>query len=193
VQKQTKKATRQLIELRTRYNFNFLLSFIGLSFKTTREDLKQNTKALIAFFTDKEIFHPVHYLFSSPLRLDIKLADRVGISRKKGFYAESNFKQFRKMGNFAYPKDESTIQILEHYEQAINDIPTFNERKEFYYKTQEKGIDPFQNPLRKRVFLWAELFIMDRLLNDIPYDDILEIIEETNHSFPEESNTLQYT
>ena len=99
-----KKATEKLIHFRERYNFNFLLSFIGLSHKTTKEDLQQNTKALIQYFTNREILHPIHYLFSSPLRLDIKLTDQLKITREKGFYPKNNFKKFRKQGNFAYPK-----------------------------------------------------------------------------------------
>ena len=188
-----KKATEQLIHLREHHNFNFLLSFIGLSHKTTKEDLQQNTKALMEYFTKKEILHPVHYIFSSPLRLDIKLADTFGTPREKGLYPQSNFKRFRKQGNFAYPQDERVIQILEQYNEIIKNIPSFKERKEFYYQSQKEGRDPFQNPLRKRVFLWAELFIMDRILEDIPYDDILETIEEVNHSSAEVSNTLEYT
>lgn len=188
-QKTNIDAAEYLVYLQKTYpNFEYLLSFIGLTHNTRLHHLKENLQLLNQIFVEKQSVYPVHYFFNQPLRLGVKMAKKFNIPRKRGYYLKNNFGQLREQGNFAYPKDETTIRVLEHYYSVLPELPDFIMRKRLGEALQERGIDFFDimsskigqsKTMVEHFFFWAELKVMQCLLNGISYHDVLHICNKT--------------
>lgn len=172
------EATKTLLQLRKNYsNFRFQLSFIGITPKTTREDLQHNLEIIKDIFTQQNILYPVHLFFQQPLRLGVELAKKYHVNRKKGHYAYNNFNSPTEKGNCGYPENKETAELLQTYYGLLKKIPSFYDRK--------KIIDSLPEEARTRtiataVYCWGELFILQRLLDNLSADDV---IASTNHIY----------
>ncbi len=188
-QKTNIEAAQYLVHLQKNYpNFEYLLSFIGLTHNTRLHHLKENLQLLNQIFVEQQSVYPVHYFFNQPLRLGVKLATKFNIPRKRGYYLRNNYGKLREHGNFAYPRDETTITLLEHYYTVLPELPEFIMRKRLGEALQERGIDLFEimsnkigqsKTIVEHFFFWAELKIMQCLLNGISYYDVIHLCNKT--------------
>lgn len=188
-QKTNIDAAQYLVYLQKNYpNFEYLLSFIGLTHNTRLHHLKENLQLLNQIFVEQQSVYPVHYLFNQPLRLGVKMAAKFNIPRKRGYYLRNNYGKLREPGNFAYPRDETTIALLEHYYAILPELPEFIMRKRLGEALQERGIDLFEimsnkigqsKTMVEHFFYWTELKIMQCLLNGILYHDVIYLCNRT--------------
>lgn len=174
-----REATKTLLQLRkNNSNFRFQLSFIGITPKTTREDLQHNLDIIKDIFTQQNILYPMHLFFQQPLRLGVKFAKKYHVDRKKGYYAYNNFNKPTEKGNCGYPGDKETAELLQTYYTFLKKIPSFEERKRVINSFPEE-IQTSKN-ITKTIYCWAELFMLQRLLDNLSTDDV---IASTNHIY----------
>ena len=188
-QKINVEAMKFLISLKKNYkNFDYLLSFIGLTHNAKINHIRENITIMEQLFVENRSLYPVHYFLQQPLRLGVKMSKKLQISRPKGYYLEDNFGKPKNKGNLAYPKDEQTLQFLEQYYSYLPNIPEFIMRKRLFDELTSRGVDIIEHasqilqvdpPLIERYFLWAELFIAKHLLDKRDVVTVLSICERT--------------
>ncbi len=184
------EAMRFLIYLQKSYsNFNYLLSFIGLTQSTTLLHISENLQIMEELFVSERSLYPVHYFLNQPLRLGVKMSRKFNIARQLGYYLPDNTGQVQKEGNLAYPRDQRTKQFLETYYSLLPLIPDYVLRKRLFQELVLRGVDILEHSamvlgvdkiLIEKYFLWAELYCAKSLIENIKnIDQIISICERT--------------
>ena len=178
-----------LVYLQKSYkNFNYLLSFIGLTHNTQLKHIKENISVMQDIFISTKSLYPVHYFLQQPLRLGVKMAKKFSIKRQIGYYLEDNYGKVNALGNLAYPKYQETQQFLQRYYAILPNVPEFTMRKKLYEELLIREIDiiyqasqilQIEKDIIEHYFIWAELSIANNLLENKDTDLIVSIAERT--------------
>lgn len=164
--KQNIQSLIQLNNLKKFRNFNFKLSFIGLTPNTKIKHLKENIQVFKKIIEHYDYSYPYHFLFHNPIRFGKKGAEKYGKIRRKGTYLYNNFMKLDEEGNFGYPENKKLKDILKKYYSIYEQLPNFALRKSL-----SKEIN-----IKDKKFIQAEIYIMEKLIKKEKVENFIKNI-----------------
>ncbi|MBU1199726.1 MAG: cobalamin-dependent protein [Nanoarchaeota archaeon] len=164
--KENLKALQLLEDIQKEHeNFFILPSFITLTPNTKKKDLKTQINVIKDHFLD----YDMHYdRFLNILQLGNRLGPKYGLNRKKGYLLEDNSGNQNLEGYLGFPKDKEMIDVLNKFAQARDKIPLYEDRMKLKNLLSDNGL----------LYRNAEILILDRIVNDNKYEDIVKEVNE---------------